>query len=425
MPTPAKPIFYGWWVLGASVVIELFGLGFGIFAITTAYPFIVDAFPHWPRTTVFAPTSLIIGIAACLAPLTGAFIDRFPIRVLFAAGIVCQSIGLYLFSRVTTPAEYLAASALVGIGLSGLTILPNQVLVSRWFHTRVGLVNGVILSATAMGAAISPALVTRIIEASDWRNGFRWIALLAFVAPMAVVATIVRDRPSDLGLTPYGAGAERHEGEPRGRGLTLAEAARHRTFWALAAAIFLGGMPCYSFNKHILVFLKEAGYAPVPAADMKSLFFLVSGCARLSFGWLCDRFDPRRMTLVHVGLIALGYPLILAVPTQPELLVPCLVVVGIGYGGLLPSIPILTVHYFGRRHLGMLLGAYKIPYDVAAATAPLFTAWLYDLYGGYRVPETWNSLFAWVGLSIAVLGLARRSLVESTRGARRQEPGPA
>jgi MFS family permease len=177
--------------------------------------------------------------------------------------------------------------------------------------------------------------------------------------------------------------------------------------------IFLGGMPCYSFNKHILVFLREAGYAPVPAADMKSLFFFVSGCARLSFGWLCDRFDPRRLTLLHVGMIAAGYPLILLVPSQPALLVPCLVVVGIGYGGLLPCIPILTVHYF-RRHLGTLLGVYKIPYDVAAASAPLFTAWLYDLTGGYRVPETWNSAFAWVGFALAAAGLARRSLVAST-----------
>jgi len=403
-------------VLAASVVIELFGLGFGIFAITTVYPYVIDTFPDWPRTTIFWPTTIIITTVAVMGPVTGALIDRIPIRVVFLVGIVLQSAGLYAFGHVTSPREYALASLVVGLGMSGVTILPNQVLVSRWFHDRVGLVNGILLAATAMGAAISPPLITRLIEASDWRTGFGWIALLALVPPLVVTLAIVRDRPADLGLEPYGAG--RAAAIPSDHGVTLAEAARTASFWALVGAIFLGGMPCYSFNKHILVFLREAGFAPVAAADMKGFFFFVSGCSRLSFGWLCDRFDKRRMTLLHLGFIAVGYPLILAVPAHPQLLVPCLLIVGIGYGGLLPSIPILAVHLFGRRHLGTILGVYKIPYDVAAAVAPLFTARLYDAYGGYTVPETWNSIFAWTGLAIAVIGLApRRATVERTQAA--------
>jgi MFS family permease len=404
-------VFYGWWVLAASVVIELFGLGFGIFAITTVYPYVITTFPDWPRTTIFWPTTIIIATVGLLGPAIGVALDRVPIRRLFVVGIVIQSIGLHAFSRVTTPRDYALASLLVGIGMSGVTILPNQVLVSRWFHDRVGLVNGVILAATAMGAAISPPLITRLIEASDWRAGFEWIAGLALVPPLVVVLTLVRDRPSDMGLAPYG--SDRAPTAPT-NGLALSEAARTPTFWALMAAIFLGGMPCYSFNKHVLVFLREAGFDPIRAADTKGLYFFVSGCSRLSFGWLCDRFDRRRTTLVHMALIAIGYPFILAVPSHPEILLPCIVVIGIGYGGLMPSLPILSVHYFGRRHLGTILGVYKIPYDLAAASAPLFTAWLYDLYGGYAVPERWNSAFAWVGLAIAAVGLARHSLVRST-----------
>lgn len=390
-------------MLAASVVIELFGLGFGVFAITTVYPYIVEAFPGWSRTTVFAPTSIVILTTGAMAPVTGFLLDRVPIRVLFAAGIVLQSVALLLFARVQTPTEYFAVAVLLGLGLSGVTILPNQVLVSRWFHSRVGLVNGIILAATALGGAIAPALVTRLIEATDWRTAFTWLAALAFFPPMAVVLTVVRDRPASRGLAPYGVAAT-GAAPPTGR--TLREAARTRTFWALGAAMFLGGMPCYSYNKHILLSLRELGYGAVAAADLKSLFFALSACARLSFGWLCDRYDRRRMVVVHLACIAAGYPLLLLIPQSPGLLVPCLLLVAIGYGGLLPSIPILGVHYFGRAHLGAILGVYKIPYDVAAAGAPLLTAWLYDLYGGYAVPERWNTAFAWLGLAIAVVGLA-------------------
>jgi MFS family permease len=404
---PRPQIFYGWYVLAACVVIELFGLGFGVFAITTVYPYIIDTFPTWSRTIVFAPTSVIITVVGLMSPLIGILIDRYPIRAVFCIGIVVQSVALYLFSMVQTPAQYLGVSALLGFGMSGVTILPNQVLVSRWFHERVGLVNGIVLAATALGAAIAPAAITRFIEVSNWRTAFAWMSLVAFAPPMLVVLTIIRDSPASMGLRAHGWVSEAAARVARDTDYTLQDALRLPTFWIFGAAVFLGGMPCYSYNKHILVHLKELGYPPIQAADYKSLFFLVSACARVSFGWLCDRFEKRTVVLTHFALIAAGYPLLLFVPQHRELLVPCLVTIGIGYGGLLPSMPILSVHYFGRTHLGTILGVYKISYDVAAASAPLFTAYLYDLYGTYAVPDMWNTLFAWIGVSLIFFGLKR------------------
>src|SRR5580765_79578 len=110
-----RRMFYGWYVLAASVVIELFGLGFGIFAITTVYPYIIDEFPDWSRSIVFLPTSVIILTVGAMGPVTGAFIDRYPIRRLFVLGILVQSAGLYAFSLVHTPVAYVAASFLVGL----------------------------------------------------------------------------------------------------------------------------------------------------------------------------------------------------------------------------------------------------------------------------------------------------------------------
>src|SRR5215470_7086439 len=315
-------IFYGWYILAACVVIELFGLGFGVFAITTVYPYIIDTFPDWSRTTVFAPTSIIIATVGAMGPITGILIDRYPIRYIFVAGIFVQSIALYLFSAVQTPFQYLAVSLFVGLGMSSVTILPNQVLVSRWFRERVGLVNGIVLAATALGAAIAPALITRVIEATGtWRTAFAWMSLLAFGPPLLVVLTIIRDRPESIGLEAHGGLAVAAAVERRAD-LGLASAARLSTFWIFGAAVFLGGMPCYSFNKHILVFLKELGYPPVQAADYKSLFFFVSACSRVSFGWLCDHFDKRDMVLIHFILIAAGYPLLLLVPEHRQLLLP-------------------------------------------------------------------------------------------------------
>lgn len=399
---PHRPrIFYGWYVLAAVVVVELFGLGFGIFAITTVYPYIIDAFPSWSRTLVFAPTSIIILTVGAMAPLTGWFIDRYPIQLLFVCGIAVQSTALFLFSQIGNPVQYIAVSVLLGLGMSGVTILPSQVLIARWFHTRVGLVNGILLAATALGAAIAPALITRIIEASDWRTAFQWMTVAAFVPPLVAVLTVMRERPESIGLVPYGASTEASLGAAPPAGATLGQALGSRGFWIFAAVIFLGGLPCYSHNKHILVYLKELGFGRVEAADYKSFLFFVSACGRVLFGWVADHADKRKLLITVTLLIAIGYPLLLLVPDHRDLLMPSLFLFGLGYGGLLPAIPILAVHYFGRAHLGKVLGAYKIVYDLAAAGAPVFTAKLYDVYGGYDVPQRWLSGFACAGLLLA------------------------
>ncbi|MBX3027211.1 MFS transporter [bacterium] len=407
MPPAARaPLFYGWYVLAASVVIELFGLGFGIFAITTVYPYIIDAFPDWSRSTVFLPTSLIILIVGLMSPLTGWLLDRYPIRWLFTVGIVVQGVALYLFAHVQTPAQYVGSSLLLGLGMSGVTILPNQVLVSRWFHARVGLVNGIVLAATALGAALAPALITRLIEALDWRRAFMIMAAIASLPPLAVVLLVVRGRPEEMGLQPYGSDRPAATARPAPlTGIALADAIRLPVFWVFAAAIFLGGMPCYAFNKHILVFLKELGFDPVSAADHKSFFFFVSACARLVFGALADRMDRRNLLLAEIVLIAAGFPILFLVPAHPQVLVPALLLFGAGYGGLLPSIPILSVHYFGRRHLGAILGAYKVSYDLAAAGAPLFTAMLYDHYGSYAVAMVALTAMAWLAAALVAVAL--------------------
>jgi len=110
------------------------------------------------------------------------------------------------------------------------------------------------------------------------------------------------------------------------------------------------------------------------------------------------------------------------VPTHPGILAPALLLLGVGYGGLLPSVPILAVHYFGRAHLGTILGTYKIAYDLAAAGAPAFTAALYDHYGSYTVAQLWLTAFAWTAFLLVVVGLPSQVRQPAAAG---EPTGPA
>lgn len=397
---PAR-MHYAWWIVVAALAIEFFGIGFGVFALTAAYPYLITAF-GWSRTEVVASMTVVVTAVAILGPVTGAFLDRYPVRRLFFAGSALQAIALLSLSLIDSLPAYYAASALLGVGLSGVTVLPNQVLVARWFRARLGLVNGIITAGTVLGGAAAPLLVTVLAERMGWRIAFRVLAVLVGTLPPLVVWWLVRERPADLGLVAYGDDAAAGDRTPAPPGRGLAEAAREPTLWLLAVALFLGSWPCYAATKHVILYLREVGVEPVPAAAVLSWMLLAASGGRLLFGLLWDRLAVRTVLLIDYACLAAGALLLLATRT-PSVRPLYVVVFGLGYGGLMPLVPLTVVSYFGRGRMGAVVGCFKLFYDAAAALAPLATAYLADRLGGYVVPFAANAVLPCVSLALVAL----------------------
>lgn len=397
----AARIHYGWWIVVAAVTIEFFGLGFGIFALTASYPYLIQAF-GWSRTAVVGSMTIVVTTVAILGPAVGSFLDRHSIRGLFIAGSLIQAVALCWLATIESLGAYYAASALLGVGMSGVTVLPNQILVTRWFRARLGLVNGLVTAGTMLGGATSPSLVTVLAESAGWRIGFLVMAALVGTIPPLVVWLLVRDRPADLGLAPYGDAALETTAPSAREG--LGAAIRQPTLWMIGVSFFLASWPCYAATKHIILYLRDLGVAPVPAAATLSEMLLFSTIGRLLFGVLWDASPPRAILLVDCVLLAAGALLLLAAE-HPVVRAIYPFVFGLGYGGLMPLVPLTVVAYFGRRTMGAMLGFCKLFYDTAAATAPLLTAYLYDRFGSYAVAFTLNAVLPCLALALVVFAL--------------------
>jgi len=403
--TPAAGrLHYGWWIVVAALAIEFFGIGFGVFALTAAYPYLMDAF-GWSRTEVVGSMTVVVTAVALLGPVTGAFLDRYPVRRLFLAGSALQAVALLALSTIESLPAYYAASALLGIGLSGVTVLPNQVLVARWFRARIGLVNGIITAGTVLGGAAAPLLVTVLAERMGWRVAFRVLAVLVGTLPPLVVWTLVRERPADVGIEPYGAAEPAARAAPADVG-GASVALRQPVLWVLAVALFLGSWPCYAATKHVILYLREVGVPPLPAAETLSRMLVAASVGRLLFGVLWDRFPPRAVLLADY-LCLVGGALLLLGARSPAVRPVFVVVFGLGYGGLMPLVPLTVIAWFGRARLGSVLGCFKLFYDAAAALAPLATAWLADRLGGYAVPFTVNAILPCVSVALVALAVGR------------------
>ncbi len=399
---PPGRVHYGWWIVAAAVAIEFFGLGFGIFALTASYPYLIAAF-GWSRTATVASMTVVVTTVALLGPATGTLLDHFPIRRLFVLGSLVQAVGLVLFATMDgSLARYYLACVVLGVGMSGVTVLPNQVLLARWFRARLGLVNGILTASTVLGGAASASAVTLLAERLGWRAAFVVLAALVGSLPPLVVWLLVRERPADLGLAPYGDDVpEPARLATRG---ALGVAARDPSLWVLAGALFCASWPCYAATKHVILYLREQGVAPVPAAATLSWMLLAASGGRLLFGALWDHVAPRVVILLDYALVALGAVLLLHADA-PRVRVVYVVVFGLGYGGLMPLVPLTVVAWFGRRAMGAVLGCMKLFYDGAAALAPLATAWLYDRQGSYATAFAINAVLPFVAFGVVALAV--------------------
>lgn len=125
----------------------------------------------------------------------GMAFDRWgPRRVIACLGAFA-AIGALWFALATTPAELVAARALIGVGCAG-NFMAAVVLASRWFsQDRFTTVLSLVFAVSNVGtlAAATPLAVAS--DAVGWRLSFVGIAIIAGLVAL-VFWLVVRDAPS-------------------------------------------------------------------------------------------------------------------------------------------------------------------------------------------------------------------------------------
>jgi hypothetical protein len=121
-------------------------------------------------------------------------------------------------------------------------------------------------------------------------------AALAF----PVVAVLMRDRPEDMGLAPYGDASIVKRAAPAvGNPVmtafrALGEALRRRDFWLLAGSFFICGASTNGLiATHLIPACLDNGIPEMTGAGMLALMGAFNFVGTTGSGWLSDRVDNR------------------------------------------------------------------------------------------------------------------------------------
>ncbi len=368
----------------------------------------------WSRSLMSSAVSLNLILYGVMAPFAAALIDRFGIRTITSAALVFVAAGSGLTIFVSQGWQLMLTwGVLIGLGTGSMALVFAATVANRWFVARRGLVMGVLTAAAATGQLIFLPVMAALTESQSWRAA----SLVVTVAALAVVPfvlVVLRDYPADRGVAPYGwqpGDPEPARPDPAGavrRTLrALREAARTKTFWALAGGFAICGATTNGLiGTHFVPSAHDHGMAQTTAAGLLAVVGIFDIVGTIVSGALTDRIDPRLLLVGYYALRGVGLlllPWLLSDQVHPSMLV-FIVVYGLDWVATVPPTAALCREAFGASGT-IVFGWVFASHQVGAALASAAAGLLRDTTGHYD--------FAWFGgaglcLVAAVISLSIR-----------------
>jgi MFS family permease len=383
-------VFYGWWIVGAGFFIAVYLGGFIQYGFTAVFEPIASDF-GWSYAQVSFAASLRGLEMGLLAPIVGLLMDRWGPRRLVFAGVSVIGLGLLLLSRINSLATFYGAFVLIAMGVSTCVGVVPIATVGNWFRRRVTLATGILVSGSATGGLMVP-LATRLIDMFEWRTA---MTILGFGAwgILLPLSLLFRHKPEQYGYLPDGDLQKKlrsSEGQTSAQGNELdigaKQVLKNSAFWHIAMAFMCHMLVMNTVVTHVMPYLSSIGFTRSFSSLVAIAIPLTSIVGRLSFGWLGDRFGKTRVAtlgfvLASLGLLSFGY----IATAGTWILLPSLVLIGLGWGGPVPVMPALVREYFGRVRLATVLGLVMGVAALGSMVGPPLAGLAFDRLGSYQV----------------------------------------
>jgi predicted MFS family arabinose efflux permease len=422
---PRRRIHPAWPVAAVAFVALIGAAGFRAAPGVLMVP-LQDEF-GWSRGTLSLAVGVNLVLFGLTAPFAAALMDRFGIRRVTTCALLLIALGSGSSVLVRESWQLvLTWGVLIGLGTGSMALVFAATVAQRWFVTNRGLVTGILTAGSATGQLVFLPVVAVVSSSAGWRVASLVIAAAALsVVPLVLV--VLRDHPSDRGVTAYGAGpvvpvtrtpvvesdqvpAVVQPGAGRLALSALREASRTRTFWALVAGFAICGATTNGLiATHFVPAAHDHGMGTTTAAGLLAVVGVFDIVGTIGSGWLTDRYDPRLLLGAYyffrgVGLALL--PVLLADAVRPSI-VAFVVIYGLDWVATVPPTVALCREAFGSAGT-VVFGWVFASHQVGAAVASVAAGVARDRTGTYTV-AWFSAAMLCVVAAVISLRVGRRS----------------
>ena len=400
----APRFYFGYYLVGAAFIAQFVSVGaqnyiIGVFLT----PMTADL--GWTRPEFVIARTIGQVAMAVIGLFIGGYVDRAGGRRLMTIGTVILGASLFAMSYVQDLWQWWLLNGIaLTVGSAMVGNLVVNITLSKWFVEKRGRMIGTASMGVSSAGVVLPFLMTGVVEEWGWRAGWRFASIGAMVL-LFPIAALMRRAPEDYGLNPDGltasqiaAGGGKLAQADFAHSITRRQARRMPQFYLLVLAFGMFTVSITVMLINTIPFMEDAGYSSQRASLMITVTSIPALVSKPIWGIFMDRAEPKR--LVSFSATATGGALMLivySVSAGIEWLVPIsFVLLGSGWGGLIPLQETTWASYFGRRYIGAVRSA-GLPFSIAlGALGPLVANFYYDAVGNY------NGAFITVGISCLV-----------------------
>ncbi len=159
---------------------------------------------HWSRATISFAVGVNLLLYGLVGPFAAALMDRWGVRRTMTVALALTAAGVALTPLMQQSWQLVLLWGVMAGASCGLVgnFLAAYVA-TRWFRVRQGLVIGVLTAANAAGQLVFLPTMAGLATHAGWRVMSLTLAAVV-VAFIPLAALLMRNRPEDLGLAPYG-----------------------------------------------------------------------------------------------------------------------------------------------------------------------------------------------------------------------------
>jgi MFS family permease len=405
-----KNIHYAWFVLLGLCGAQIFTVTFFFSTASLYLPYVTKDLGV--TTTSLAMYLTIHGIAmAFMTTVVARNISKWNVRLMLTVGNAAIGVIVFLMSTFNAVWQWYIAAVFTGICASCVQILTPMLTINNWFVKKTGLANGLFWGASGLGGFIFSPIVSSWISTLGWRGSYRIAGIIPIISALAIVFPLVRFKPSDKGLLPYGADetGSGAKADANVFGPTEKEAVKTSVFpltLIVVAFLTLGG----SFQSLMPTFASNIGMLALSGL-MLSCFQIGNTAGKFLLPAFVDKLKIAKTTTLGcaAGVVGAALLLLAANSGSSGLLLAGGVFLGLAASAM-SLIPMIVRNNYGTRDYGKLYASHQITQTAVGCLAIVIYSLIIETFGRMASPVALIVSFAVASVCIfaAVAGSKKK-----------------
>ncbi|KAL4234387.1 hypothetical protein ACF0H5_006034 [Mactra antiquata] len=398
---------FAWVILGGCFVSYLLVIG-SIKSYGVLYTEIVSSYGSGTGSAAWIGSTVLLGTLG-LSPVVNILGKKFTFRRVAFIGGIFLGTGYFLSGFVSRiEILFLTFGLCAGIGY-GMTFSPCSTIISYYFKEHRALANGIVVSASGVGAICLPFIYKSLIQEYGLKGAF-WI-IGGILSHVCVSACLFR-QPRLL--------VENREREIQQRQLRNKDGGSSGVLSCCGALGYemkfkLFKNPRFTLNVLALVFamngfgnnlilipsqIKALGYGKFYISLGVTIMGACEVVSRIFFGWLADT-KLTKVKYIFLFCMSISAIISFAAPflTTFEMLGVYAGLVGTFPGSIWSQLPILVIDVVGMEHFPSAFGLVLFSLAIGCAISQPLVGWLHDYTGNWRA----SFIFTGVTFICAVL----------------------